>query len=126
MKSKLKQVAPNIKITTIWSPDPFSGPISEECDGFDPSEDGDWCAWQSEVRATAIESGEEITGSDHLGGTFERVEDDPEFSNPDISGYYPQMVDRALEELGTLAADPDTLAQIEAGRKVCHDEMRAR
>jgi hypothetical protein len=34
-----------------------------------------------------------------LGGTWEKAGDIPEESNPDISGYEPQMTIEALEEL---------------------------
>ena len=103
MKTKLQKhlatIAPSLSIQTIWGPDQDSGPISGECDGFDPSEDYDWQAWQSEIRATAIIGGEEITGSAYLGGTFEKAGDSPEYSNPEISGYENQMTQEALNEL---------------------------
>lgn len=103
MKTQLQKVlatlAPSISIRTIWEHDPDSGPISKECDGFDASEDDNWQAWQSEIRATAICNGEEITGSAYLGGTFEKSGDLPEYSNPTISGYENQMTQEALEDM---------------------------
>lgn len=76
----------------------------------------DWQAWQSEVRASAICDGEEVTGSAYLGGTWEKTGNVPEESNPEISGYEPQMTAEALEELQKLLpASEETLhAQISA------------
>jgi len=120
LQKAIAKVAPSICIRTIWEHDPDCGPISKECDGFS-DEDDDWQAWQSEVRATAIVDGAEISGSDYLGGTFEKVGDVPEESNPTISGYEPDMTERALDELAELASlisDPETLAEIEAAKAV--------
>lgn len=63
----------------------------------------DWQAWQSEVSASAIINGEEVSASAYLGGTWEKATDHPETSNPDISGYEPDMTAEALGELLTLA-----------------------
>lgn len=99
LQTALSAIAPSICIQTIWEHDPNSGPISKECDGFDASEDENWQAWQSEIRAIAVVDGEEIAGSAYLGGTFEKWDNNPAESNPDISGYEPQMTLEALEEL---------------------------
>lgn len=99
LQKTLQTLAPSIHIQTLWEHDPDAGPISRNCDGFTPGEDDDWQAWQSEIRATAIIDGEEITGSAYLGGTFEKAGDLPEYSNPDVSGYEPQMTEEALTEL---------------------------
>jgi hypothetical protein len=100
LQKQLATIAPSISILTMWDYDHDCGPISEECDGFDASEDHDWQAWKSEIRATAIIDGKEIAGSTYLGGTFEKVDDLPEYSNPTISGYEAGMTIEALEELG--------------------------
>lgn len=99
LQNALKPLAPSISIVTHWEQDPDCGPISGECDGFDSSEDGEWEAWQSEIRATAILDGEEITGSAYLGGTWERIGDNPAVTNPEISGYENGMTREALEEI---------------------------
>lgn len=99
LQKALASIAPSIHIQTIWSIDEDCGPISKECCGFDASEDDDRQAWQSEVRATCIIDGEEISGSAYLGGTWEKAGDLPEYSNPEISGYEPQMTEEALQEL---------------------------
>jgi hypothetical protein len=99
LQKKLAQIAPSISIKTIWEPDTDCGPISQDCDGFNSEDDHKWEAWQSEIRATAICNGEKITGSAYLGGTWERAGDNPAESNPNISGYEPQMTVEALNEL---------------------------
>lgn len=63
----------------------------------------DWQAWRSEVSASAIINGGEVSASAYLGGTWEKATDHPETSNPDISGYEPDMTAEALDELLTLA-----------------------
>lgn len=104
-------VAPFVCVCTIWTHDECSGPISKECDGFTSDEDDDWTAWNSEVRASLIQDGEMISVSDFLGGTFEKAGDDPAQSNPDISGYFSDMLFSALTGLRALAKDA---AQVEA------------
>src|SRR5687768_5872532 len=94
---RLAAVAPQIAIQTIWehnSDETWEG-AGDWTDGLDPE---DWQCWQSEVKATAIFNGRKITGSDYLGGTWEKACDHPAKSNPDISGYFPQMVEAALLE----------------------------
>lgn len=95
----LAKLAPSIGIETIWEHDDFCGPISKDCHGYTKADDDDWQAWQSEVRASAIVEGKTVSGSAHLGGTWEKVWDHPGLSNPEISGYLPQMIIEALEEL---------------------------
>lgn len=110
MKTKLQKslakIAPYIAITTIWEIDRDCGPISRECDGFEPSEDYKWTPWQSNVRAVAIVNGEELEGNAYLGGTWEKAGDLPEESNPDISGYELGMTVEALRELGEQITEP--------------------
>lgn len=90
----------SIVIETIWELDDF--PDMEifrkgwALHGEDPD---DWTCWQSEVRATTIRKGKYVIGSAYLGGTWEKAGDHPSKSNPEISGYYPQMLEEALEEL---------------------------
>ncbi len=101
MKTKLQKtlatIAPSVSIRTIWEIDPDHYDIRKDCDGFDDENSEDWKCWQSEVRATAIIDGEEISGSAYLGGTWEKADDSPEESNPEISGYENQMTVEALE-----------------------------
>lgn len=99
LQKQLATIAPSVSIRTIWEIDPDHYDIRKDCDGFDDENPEDWTCWQSEIRATAIIDGEEVTGSAYLGGTWEKAGDSPDESNPTISGYEPQMTVEALEEL---------------------------
>jgi len=116
MKTKLQlelaTVAPSISIRTIWEHDTDCWDIRKECDGMDDENPNDWQAWQSEIRATAISGGEEISGSDYLGGTWEKAGDDPAESNPDVSGYEPDMIEGALEDLRHKCTAPNIRGEI--------------
>lgn len=118
MKTELQKflatIIPSIAIQTIWEHDPDSGPISKECELFDASEDDDWQAWRSEVRATCIINGEEIHGSSYLGEIFEKYGDVPGESNPTILGYEPHMTVEALKELKRQIEDDCTVKAIDA------------
>jgi hypothetical protein len=109
LQKKLATIAPYVSIRTIWEHDEECRDIRKECDGMDDEDPNDWQAWQSEVRATVIQEGEEVSASAYLGGTWEKAGDTPEESNPDISGYEPDMTREALEEL-LGKVDCDTLA----------------
>lgn len=112
MKTELQKhlvtLCPSIAIETIWEHD-----VSPHMEIFDPGngldgEDPDgWQCWQSEVRASAIVNGEILTGSDYLGGTWEKYGDNPWESNPEISGYELQQTVTALQDL-TVSFKGDT------------------
>jgi hypothetical protein len=115
LQKQLAKISPSICIQTLWEHDHDCRDIRKDCDGFDDEDPDDWQAWQSEVRATCIHEGEEITGSAYLGGTWEKAGDHPEASNPEISGYEHQMTVEALEELAKgLPADSSAQAEIQA------------
>lgn len=115
LQQALAKIAPYVSIHTHWEHDHDSGPISKECDGFSEDEDDGWQAWQSEITATAVIDGEDKTGRAYLGGTFEKVDDLPEESNPEISGYENQMTQEALQELrGQVESDDLLTGQIDA------------
>jgi len=114
LQKHLSTIAPSVYIRTIWSHDPDCFDIRKECDGMDDENPEDWQAWQSEIRATAIAGGEEIHGSDYLGGTWEKAGDVPEKSNPDVSGYEPDMTKAALVELRVRCKTKSLIAEIEA------------
>ncbi len=109
----LAKVAPSISIETIWSHD-------EDADGSFFADNGqdadDFTAWQSEVKASAIIAGKLVSGSAYLGGTWEKFGDHPAKSNPEISGYLPQMIEEALGEL--LALTPELDREINAALEV--------
>lgn len=65
----------------------------------------DFTAWRSEVRASAIVAGKLVSGSAYLGGIWEKCGDKAADSNPEISGYLPQMIEEALRELGRQTTD---------------------
>ena len=112
LQKALAEIAPNISIQTIWEHDADLRDIRQDCDGFEDENPNDWQAWQSEIRATAIRDGEEITGSAYLGGTWEKAGDLPEYSNPSISGYELQMTEEALEALAVERPHTIDLIQI--------------
>ena len=99
LQKQLATIAPSISISTAWNYDETSGPISQECDGFDESENDKWTAWQSRITAKTIIQGEEIEGNAYLHGIFEQEGDNPHESNPTISGCENQMTLEALHEL---------------------------
>ena len=122
----LVAVAPSIALSTHWSPDPDSD-IFAPGSVFDTEDPDDWQCWQSEVRASAIAAGRLVTGSDYLSDVWERFGDAPAESNPDVSGYLPQMVEEALADLANHPDLPGNLhAEIETARAAVAAEMQAR
>jgi hypothetical protein len=115
----LRKIAPSLSIATDWSHDEDFRDIRKDCEGMDDEDPADWQAWQSEVRATTIHEGEELSGSAYLGGTWEKAGDVPEESNPDISGYENQMTVEALEELAKKLPD-DSTDQAEISAAIAH------
>ena len=112
----LRKAAPSIAFSIDWRPDIGADPIHEACDGYTAEYAPEWQAWCSKVTAAAIIDGETKAGSDYLSGTYERTDDDPNESNPFISGYLPDMIERALDELTRHPGSPD--AEINAARQV--------
>lgn len=122
LQKALAAIAPSIAIRTKWEHDPDLRDIRKDCDGMDDEDPDDWQAWQSEVRATAIVNGEEITGSAYMGGTWEKSDDHPETSNPEISGYENQMTVEALEDLARQGEGENLANEIEAAIAHCKAE----
>lgn len=93
--AELAKVAPSIAIETTWEKD------TDARWDMDPScgDPDDFTAWQSEVRASAIVNGQLVSGSAYLGGTWIKYGESPAKVNPEISGYLPQMIDEALQDL---------------------------
>jgi hypothetical protein len=121
LQTSLTHLAPSIVIETHWEhdPDAYSDWKTLAAPGncFHGEDPDDWEAWQSELRATAIWNGTFLTGSAYLGSTWEKAGDDPRKSNPEISGYEPQMTDEALTELAQqLPPNHPALTEIEAAR----------
>ena len=98
--AKLAELLPFVHIARVWSSDTFPDwDIFEVGNALDGEDKDNWQAWQSEVKATAIIQGKVFSGSNFLGGTWERYDDNPEVSNPSISGYFTQMVHEAIFQL---------------------------
>ena len=119
MKSKLQQdlasICPSVNIETTWTHDTDIHPdIRKDCDGMDDEDPDDWQCWQSQVTAIVIVDGKVIAGSDSLGGTWERAENSPWQSNPEISGYEASMTVSALEDLLAAIDDPELTEEISA------------
>jgi hypothetical protein len=112
LQKALSKIAPYVSIRTIWEHDCDMTDIRKHCDGMDDEDPDGWQAWQSNVRALAIVGGKEIEGNAYLGGTWEKAGDVPEESNPEISGYEPQMTVEALRELGEQITDIMLASQI--------------
>lgn len=89
--AELRKIAPNIAFSVRHEEDPN---YRWDGDGPDPAEEG-YVAYGVDVTARAIIDGEIREGSASLGGTYNK----PDEIDPDISGYLPQMLEEALEEL---------------------------
>lgn len=125
LQHALATVAPSIRIRTIWEHDLDAGDPRKDGDWLEENANpDDWQAWQSEIRATCIINGDEVTGSAYLGGTWEKSGDYPGESNPTISGYENEMTMEALEELESHVTDDATLAQIQAAIGRCKKEAQ--
>lgn len=81
----------HVHIAVTWEHDPY---YSWDGDGPDPRDEG-YYPNNVTVAAQAIVNGELVEGKSHLGGTYER----PGERDSDIGGYFPQMLQEALEEL---------------------------
>ena len=109
LQKHLTTLCPSISIETIWEHDDHPDMEIFRQGGALADENHDnWQCWQSEIRATAIVSGEIITGSDYMGGTWEKYGDNPAESNSEISGYERQMTITALRDL-TISFKDETL-----------------
>lgn len=99
LQKRITQFVGTVAIETIWSHDTDEGWNPKPGDWNENEQEDDWQCWQSEIRASCIVGGEIVTGSEYMGGTWEKAGDMPSESNPEISGYEQQMTVEALEEL---------------------------
>jgi len=90
---KLAKVAPSIHFSVKWEPDHN---FRWDGDGPDPSERG-YQAYDVAVYARTIVGGEHLEGVNYLGGTYSK----PGKPDPTVGGYLNQMLDEALDELGS-------------------------
>jgi hypothetical protein len=108
LQTRLTDAAPQIAIQTIWKHDDDAN-FNDIRHCLPPSaRPSQWQAWQSEVRASVITRGQLKQASSYLCGTWERSKNHPQRSNPEISGYEPQMTADALEELRQSLSPSDT------------------
>jgi hypothetical protein len=95
--TELAAVAPLVHISTTWEEDPT---FIWDGDAPDPSADG-YLAHDVTVTAMRIEWGALREAESHLGGSYSQYRGP---HCPDIHGYFPQMVEEALEVLGDSTA----------------------
>jgi hypothetical protein len=95
--TELAAVAPLVHINTTWEEDPY---FIWDGDAPDPSADG-YLAHDVTVTAMRIERGAMREAESHLGGSYSQYRGP---HCPDIHGYFPQMVEEALEGLGESTA----------------------
>ena len=89
---KLRADRPEVAVSVTWEQDLS---FAWDGDGPDPVEDG-FVAHDVTVTVTSVRDGELVEGHSHLGGSYS------EFGGPhcpDIHGYFPQMLEEAIEEL---------------------------
>jgi len=113
----LKIIAPNIAFGMSREEDPD---FVWDGDGPDPREEGA-TAYDVYIRAEAVVDGEHIEGHASLGGHLLM----PGESDDDISGYLPQMLEEAAEELETQATGA-VKKQAKAAREYLKKVLRAR
>jgi len=88
LEKLLAKEHPDWVIETIYHPDPYPGPDP------DPGHKGKEC-YAVEVRATTIRKGRFLSGSDTISGCWYY----PDARDPEVDGYYPDMLGRAIEAL---------------------------
>jgi hypothetical protein len=95
--TELAAVAPLVHISTTWEEDPY---FIWDGDAPDPCADG-YFAHDVTVTAMRIDQGTMREAESHLGGSYSHYSGS---HCPDIHGYFPQMAEEALEELGESTA----------------------
>jgi hypothetical protein len=95
--TELAHLAPGIHISTTWEEDPD---FPWDGDGRDPVTYG-YYPHDVTVTAMKIDRGKLLEAESHLGGSYSES-GGPHC--PDIGGYFPQMLEEALDALGEPAA----------------------
>ncbi len=90
--SALRRIAPNVSIETNWSED---ADYIWDGDGTDHAEEGYFPHIVEVVVTVETEDGTPFSGNDFLTGTYAR----PGVEDPNVSGYFPQMLETALKDL---------------------------
>ena len=105
--ANLKQIAPEVVFSSVWSYDEIHRRICPSSDIFDKggaleNEDpNDWQSWQATVSAQTIHKGAVLVEETFLGGIWEKFGDNPHETNSDVSGYLPQMLKEVSESLAS-------------------------
>lgn len=106
LKNILRRIAPNVAVHTCWSIDPDCErefrEMAQPGRCFDGESRDDWTPWEAEIKVIAIVDSEQVTCSSHMGGIWEKEGDEPQVSNPQVSGYENQMTVAALQNLAKL------------------------
>lgn len=117
--SRLKELAPLVAFTVTHAPDHY---FSWDGDGPDPRDEG-YDPHDVTVSAATIHAGTVATGENYLGGHYIK----PGEPDPEISGYLPQMLDEAADELtAALPAAHPARPQLAAVVAFLSQEMRDR
>lgn len=91
--SKIREIAPSFCVEINWDHDPYatwdrsSSDVGYAGNALCDEDPDDWQVWTTEVSVFCIHRGEKIEESEYMGGTWEREGDNPEITNPTISGY---------------------------------------
>lgn len=101
----LAKLAPNVAFDIRFERD---RDFRWDGDGPDPEEDG-YAAYDVDVVAAAIVGGELIERTESMGGHYE---DPGNWSDDDLGGYLPQMLQGAAKELSESVDDPDLRSQL--------------
>ena len=93
IRAGIQRLAPDVAVDVEWEEDPY---YRWDGDGPDPAEQG-YVPYNVTVMAEALVEGplEGAVGKDYLGGVYEL----PYERDPDIHGYFPDMVHEALDQL---------------------------
>ena len=92
----LRESRPDVAVSVSWDVDSY---FHWDGDGPDPAEEG-YLPHDVTVTATAIRDGKLAEGHSYLGGSYS----EPGEYCPEIHGYFPQMLEEALQELGEALA----------------------
>jgi len=130
LQKELAKIAPSISIETIWEHDEDAACdwkfLSQPGNCFHGEDSDDWECWQSEVKATAIQDGDKVSGNAYMGGTWEKYGDNPAISNPTISGCEMGHTEDALRDLRELVSITDTNTRNQIDKAIAHIETKMR
>jgi hypothetical protein len=95
--TEIEKLAPSLVVVTYWELDEeYKWEPALTAQGL---EEEDFCAWEVEVRITGIAEGRFHTGSGWLSGCLLEWGVSPSTGDPEVGGYFPQLLREALEDL---------------------------